>query len=110
MDSKLKAKLSSKNKWIKALYILLFLAITFIVKLIIWFITAFQFITVLFTDHPNKMLLEFSEHLSVYIAQIFRFLAYNTEEKPYPFSALPGKKIEIKHISAGARRTKKRGK
>lgn len=107
MDAKLKAKLSSKNKWIRGLYILLFLFITFIVKFIIWFITLFQFVTVLFTDQPNKMALEFSEHLSIYIAQIFRFIAYNTEEKPYPFSAWPSKKIEIKS-PASIKRTKKR--
>jgi hypothetical protein len=89
MDAKLKAKLSSKSKWIKCLYIIFFLIVTCVVKLIIWFITAFQFIAVLFTDHPNKMLLEFGGDLSAYISQIFRFLSYNSEEKPFPFSPWP---------------------
>ena len=90
MDANLKEKLSSKSKWVRFLYMLLFLVITIIVKFMLWFVAAFQFVTVLFTDHPNKMLLDFAEHLSVYIAQIFRFLSYNTETKPYPFTAWPG--------------------
>ena len=90
MDAHLKQKLSSKSKWIRFLFMVLFLVVTVIVKFLLWFIAAFQFISVLFTDHPNQMLLEFGEHLSVYISQLFRFLSYNTETKPYPFAPWPG--------------------
>jgi hypothetical protein len=85
MDQSLKEKLSAKSKWIRFVYMLFFLVVTFIVKLILWFITAFQFVVVLFTDHPNKIVLDFGDHLSNYIYQIFRFLSYNSDEKPFPF-------------------------
>ena len=87
MINNLKEKLSSVDKWIRGFYIVLFLVVTVIVKFLIWFITGFQFVSVLLTNHPNKMLLEFGEHLSIYIGEVFRFLTYNTNDKPYPFSA-----------------------
>jgi len=92
MDQKLKEKLSVKSKWVRLLYMILFLFIAILVKFTVLFITAFQFISILFTDHPNQMLLEFGEPLSIYIGQIFRFLSYNTESKPYPFSSWPALK------------------
>lgn len=85
MRINLKEKLSSKDKWIRGVYMMLFLVIAVIIKFLIWFVTAFQFVSVLLNNHPNKMLLELGEHLSVYIGQIFRFLTYNSDEKPYPF-------------------------
>ena len=91
MDQKLKEKLSVKSKWVRLLYMILFLFIAILVKFTVLFITAFQFISILFTDHPNQMLLEFGEPLSIYIGQIFRFLSYNTESKPYPMAITFGK-------------------
>lgn len=95
MDQKLKEKLSVKSKWVRLLYMTLFLIIACLVKFTVLFITAFQFIAVLFTDHPNNLLLEFGEPLSIYIGQIFRFLSYNTEVKPYPFSSWPAQKTVL---------------
>lgn len=89
MDQKLKEKLAMHYKWIRLVYMIFFVVVSVIVKFIIWFIAAFQFITVLFTNYPNKILLGFGEHLSIYIAQIFRFLSYNTEVKPFPFNNWP---------------------
>ncbi|MFA6409139.1 MAG: DUF4389 domain-containing protein [Gammaproteobacteria bacterium] len=101
MDQKLKEKLSAQCKWLRLLYMVFFLIVAVIVKFIMWFLTAFQFLIVLFTDHPNKVLLEFSEGLSIYIAQIFRFLTYNTDSKPFPFTSWPtGASIaEVKPVS-----------
>lgn len=102
MDQKLKEKLSAQCKWLRLLYMVFFLIVAVIVKFIMWFLTAFQFLVVLFNDHPNKVLLEFSEGLSVYIAQIFRFLTYNTDSKPFPFISWPAGATlaEVKPVAA----------
>ena len=90
MDQKLKDKLIVKSKWLRGLNILLFLFIVWIVKFFILTIAILQFFLVLFTDQTNSRLLEFGEHLSSYVAQVFRYLTYNTEERPYPFAPWPG--------------------
>lgn len=89
MNQTLKEKLSAKEKWIRLLFMILFVIIASIAKIIIYIISLVQFITLLFTNEPNKMLLDFSKNLSYYNYQIFLFLTYNTEIRPYPFSSWP---------------------
>lgn len=91
MDQQLKKRLTKQSKWIRGLNMLLFLFILWIVKIFIEAIAILQFILVLFTDQPNSRMSEFGEHLSRYIEQIFKYLSYNTEERPYPFAPWPGK-------------------
>ena len=89
MNPALKAKLTEKNKWLRALYMLLFSIIFIVIKFLAWGIAIFQFVTVLITDRPVQRLLNFSQHLGIYSAQIIHFISYNTEEKPFPFNDWP---------------------
>jgi len=92
MNKDLKAMVSSKEKWMRALYMVLFLIIFTIAKCIVWIVIAIQFIMTLFTNNVHKKTLDFSEHLNTYIHQTLSFLTYNSETKPYPFSSWPGEK------------------
>lgn len=92
MNKELKAKLLAKNKWIRFLLMVLFIIIMIVVKFIVWFIVAFQFIATLFTNEPNKQLLEFSKNLCTYFYQVLLFLTYNSEIRPFPFSSWPSDK------------------
>lgn len=92
MNKDLKAMVSSKEKWLRALYMLLFLVIFTIAKCIVWIVIAIQFLMTLFTNNVHKKTLDFSEHLNTYIHQTLSFLTYNSETKPYPFSPWPGEK------------------
>lgn len=89
MDSALKEKLTSKDKWVKFLYLILFSVINYFVQVVSWFVALFQFIVTLITDKPNQRLQTFGKNLSGYSAQIINFLAYSAEEKPFPFSDWP---------------------
>lgn len=89
MDQALKEKLTAKDKWLKALYIILFGVILEVIKLITWGVAILQFVMVLVTDKPIQRLLDFTKHLGQYAAQIVHFLSYNNNEKPYPFSDWP---------------------
>jgi cytoskeletal protein RodZ len=85
----LKENLLSKNKWTRALFMIIFLIIFLIAKFLVWIIVLFQFISHLFTNNVNQSLLEFSRNLSFYVYQILLFLTYNSEVKPYPFTPWP---------------------
>lgn len=99
MNQSLKEKLSAKDKWIRLLFMVLFVIVASIAKIIIYIIAIFQFITLLFTNEPNKMLLEFSRNLSYYNYQIFLFLTYNSEVKPFPFTAWPTEIVNLTYNS-----------
>lgn len=52
-------------------------------------IALFQFLSTLLSGTRNHNLLQLSKGLGRYLYQVAQFLLYNSEEKPYPFSAWP---------------------
>ncbi len=81
--------ITNKDSWIRGLYMLLFAFLYSLAEIVVAAVALFQFIAVLFTGGPNQRLLTFGYSLSRYIAQILRFVTYNSELKPYPFSTWP---------------------
>lgn len=84
-----KEQIAVKDKWLRILYMLLFAIVNYVVQCFIWVVALFQAIVVLFVGIPNQRLLGASQHLCRYSFEIMRFLTYNTEVKPYPFSDWP---------------------
>lgn len=78
----------AKEKLLRGLFMILFLCIAGVARLIIYFIIAIQFF-ILFFDKPNKQLLKFGKSLSVYSYQIYLYLTYNSDIRPYPFTPWP---------------------
>ena len=89
MDKNLKEKLLVKEKWIRGLLMLLFVAIKYVTSFLIGVISLFQFVSDLLFDQPNSKLLEFSKHLNIYLLQIANFLTFNSNAKPFPFTDWP---------------------
>jgi hypothetical protein len=56
---------------------------------VMWVLVTVQFLFALITGNDNKNLRAFCDSLSQYIFQAIRFLTYNSEEKPFPFSDWP---------------------
>ena len=52
-------------------------------------VIVFQFLTVLLTGNKNDRLLDLGGEISAYIYQALRYLTYNSEQRPYPFSDWP---------------------
>lgn len=94
----LKEKLSVKEKWIRLIFMIFFVLVTFLTRILIWVIAAFQFIYTMLVGKPAKTLLPFSESLSKYIYQIMEYLTYVSEQKPFPFEAWPTTKEKHKKI------------
>ncbi len=89
MSNGLKRNLASESIWIRLLYMLLFALVYQVVELLVLFSTVALFLFTLFSGRPNTNLREFGSSLSQYTYQIFRFLTFNSERRPYPFSDWP---------------------
>ena len=76
--------------FVRALFMILFVIIYYVVEWLVVAVAVFQFVIVLITGKQNGNLTEFGEGLSRFIYQIARFLTFNTEDKPFPFSEWPG--------------------
>lgn len=89
MNGKLDNHIRNRATWLRGLYILLFVIIYSITKIVIGAVVIFQFLSVLFTGACNNRLLKFGQSLSTYVYQIIQFLTYNAEDRPYPFGTWP---------------------
>jgi hypothetical protein len=90
MDKELKEKLLVKSKWLRGLFMVLFIVIEYFVAWAIVLLSLFQFVWALFAGNPNDKVLGFTKSLNEYFLQVINFLTYNSEEKPFPFASWPG--------------------
>ncbi len=89
MDEELKKHIREPKTWLRGLYIILFLVLYSVAKVIIFAIIIFQFLLTVFTGKTNPRLVKLGQSLSTYSYQILTFLTFNTDYHPYPFGAWP---------------------
>lgn len=96
MEPELKENLRKRQTWLRGLYMLLFILIYHVAEFVLGAVVLLQFLFTLFTGNTNPRLLQFGQNLSQFVYQVFRFLTFNSEEMPFPFSDWPetGKNIE----------------
>jgi hypothetical protein len=91
MDTSTKERFTSKDLWLRLLLMLGFGIISYVVACLVWLIAVIQIMLAFIMGKPNQNLLNLGEGLSKYMYSLFRFLTYNTEEKPFPFTSWSGK-------------------
>ena len=89
MESELKDNLRKRQTWLRGLYMLLFIVIFHVAEFVIGAVVLLQFLFTLVTGAPNARLLQFGQSLSRYVYQILRFLTFNSEDLPFPFTEWP---------------------
>lgn len=89
MDEQLKANVTSSALWLRLVFMFFFGICLQISRFILWPVVVLQFLFCLITGNDNKNLRSFGSSLSQYIYQICKFLSFNTEEKPFPFTDWP---------------------
>ncbi len=74
----------------RGLFMLVVFVFYHVAELVVLTVAVFQFGWLLITRQQNEPLQTLGEGLSRYIYQAMRFLTFNSEEKPFPFSDWPG--------------------
>jgi len=75
--------------WVRGFFMILFVAILMVARMVILAIMVFQFGSLLLHGSLNARLLVLGESFSSYSYQMVRYLTFNIEEKPFPFSDWP---------------------
>jgi len=88
----IKENVRNVDTWMRGLFILIFGVIFYFLIGIVWLLVIFQFITKVVTGNLNAQLEKFSGGLTQYALQILNYVTYQSEERPFPFSPLPGAK------------------
>jgi hypothetical protein len=89
MEEQITYKEHCKNVLIRWIFMLLFLIISRIIGACVALIAVFQLFYSLVARKPNANVTDFGRDLSIYLAEIVKFLSYATEDKPWPFSPWP---------------------
>lgn len=88
-SQKIISEVKKTEKWSRALYMVVFLIAISIAEILLVSIMAFQFVLVLFTSKKNSNLLPLCKSLSSYIKDLYLYLTYCSDKKPYPFGEWP---------------------
>lgn len=76
-----------KNDWLRAMFMLLYLVVLYLVLTIAMPILALiQLVSSLVVGKANKSLCEAGGRLADYVREIIRFVSYRTDAKPWPFA------------------------
>ena len=89
MEPQVKENMSNTNTWGRGLFMLLFAVIQWVSKIVLVITIIIQFGFVLITGEKNERLLTFSKELSKFLYEIFMYLTFNSETKPFPFDSWP---------------------
>ncbi len=89
MSDDLKENVMDSNIWLRLLFMLLFAVVFAATRVVLVVVIAVQFLWVLFTGKRNDQLLSFGSQLATFIYQIYRYLSFNTEKRPFPFDDFP---------------------
>ena len=89
MDNEWKSNIRRGSTWLRGLFMLLFAVIYSVAEIVLLAVVVFQFLYTLFTGVNNRNALDFGRSLSMFIYQVFSYLTYNSEQKPFPFGSWP---------------------
>jgi hypothetical protein len=88
-DARLEDNLKSKSTWLRLLFMIVFVVLYGVSRIVVITVVVVQFLWVLFTGKPNERLSRFGLSLAIYTYQIVSYLTFNTERQPFPFTDWP---------------------
>ncbi|WP_295628693.1 DUF4389 domain-containing protein [uncultured Nitrosomonas sp.] len=102
MDDEIKQRLQKKDFWQRGLYVIFFMFIYGLSNSLVICVVFFQFVTLIISGKTNSLLLGFSQGLNAYIHQIISYLSFNTDLRPFPFSAWPQDTNRVEFTNSSA--------
>ena len=84
-NAALQENIKSRTTWLRLFFILVFVAIYGVSRIIIGTVIISQFFFVLITGQRNDRLNGLGQGLATYTYHIVLYLTFNTEVRPYPF-------------------------
>ncbi len=85
----IKNNIKNTNAWLRLLFIIIFLLFYGIAEMVFWFSVLVQVLFNLIGGKVNQNLRLFTARLAAYIYAVLRYVGFQTEEKPFPFSSWP---------------------
>jgi len=88
----LKSNLKNSGVWNRLLFMVLFAILYSVAEVVLAIVVLYQLLALLITGNKNKNVLSFGAQISTYAYQVFNYLTFNTEHKPFPIGDWPSDK------------------
>ena len=88
-ESNIEENIKSRSTWLRLLFMVLFVAIWSVSRLIVLAVLIIQFFIVLLTGETNTRLAALGQSLATYSYQLVAYLTFVTEQQPFPFDDWP---------------------
>jgi hypothetical protein len=88
-ETLLKENFRRRSTWLRLLFMILFLVLWGISRVVVLAVVVLQFLWTLIGGNTNSRLAGLGQGLATYSYQIVMYLTFNTEEQPFPFSDWP---------------------
>ena len=88
---------SNPPTWQRALYMILFGVVAYVVLLFVFFLAVVQFILEVINGAKNENLCRLASRINSYLTQILDFLSFTIDNVPFPFSPLPKSSEPMDH-------------
>jgi len=89
MENTVEARTSSRQVWLRGLFMLLFVVGLGASQAILNLVALLQFGWLLFTGGANRQLAQFGKSLAKWMAEAARFQSAASEDKPFPWAPWP---------------------
>ena len=88
-ENNIEENIKSRATWLRLLFMVLFVAIWSVSRLVVLAVLIIQFFIVLFTGERNARLAALGHSLATYSYQLVAYLTFVTEQQPFPFDDWP---------------------
>ncbi len=89
MEDKTREHMVEGSIWLRGLHMLVLAVGYNVVEAMLALTTIFQFFSALITGRVNEPLLQFAKNGGIYVQEVFEFLTFNSEIRPFPFTPWP---------------------
>ena len=89
MSGNIKNNVTRRSIWLRLVFMIVLCIAYGVAELVTLAVVVFQFFASLFAGKPNDRLARFGRNLARYFQQITIYMAFATEEKPFPFAPWP---------------------
>lgn len=89
MSSDVTDNLTRSSSWLRGLFMLIFIVIYGIAEFVLGAVVIFQFLFLIFSGAPNDRLQRFGAQISLFVYEVFLYLTFNRDTKPFPFAPWP---------------------
>jgi len=90
--AEIKENIKNSGVWVRLLFMLLFVVFYSAAEIVLLAVVLYQFLSLLVAGQKNDKILAFGSQLASYTYQVFSYLTFNTERKPFPMADWPSAK------------------